>query len=341
MEDIYFNPTSLRPKATEGFAGLAGGQAVQDQELYGRSVGLQNLMQGMHASTYAQDEPVRQSARLKDIYTNKAEGETVGPRKQAEVKHLQLGNQYDEGTMGARIAGKITESDKSAFEFKLQKMEEGLKYASIASMAMREYGPAGAAQVVARLKKMGMDVQDDPVVNYMLSGHDAAEIDRRIKTVHQAYDMANKEFRNKRYAEDAATNRTIIQANSHVTGAEIMAGRGGSFGLRLQAYSQQVQQEHPDWPKEKVQAEAVIRADNAQYGIGRPTDNAQRVQLEKRVGELQAVIPYIPENTPLGKRLRKELDELRRQRTSGSSSGATAAPAAGGAGTAQDPIKLD
>jgi hypothetical protein len=293
MADINYNQAVPRPDTGWKPRGFLAGMAYgTDRARYDEQAGLQDIMTKAKAGEWFADAPVRETGRLKDIATNTAEAATVGPRKHGEVEKLQLGNQYDKGTLSTRIADTIRKSGEGDWDLAIKKTQQGLSIAAMMAQAAGEYGPAGAANMVQQLKSRGIDVQNDPVVNYVMSAPDRQQQQARLNEIWHGLSMADQGFRTQRQrgSDDMAVQTLRNQGGVDAAGARTSHDREHEIGMKVM--TDEVKEQNPTWSPAKVAAEAYRRFSIARSGIGR-TETSQDKANAKEVAELKAMLPLI------------------------------------------------
>lgn len=274
MADLNYNPAIQRPQTD--VPGLAGMWAMRDRGMYDQQSQLQQLMDVNKFSDYMQDAPVRQTKRLSDIATNQAEAETVMGRKRAEVEQTTLANDYNRQTLQARVGQGIAEAGLKEQEAGLQKIQQGLSYSAMMMQAMGQYGPAGAAQVLQQLRARGINVENDPVVQYVMSAGDAQQMKGRIEEVFQAFNHANQTYRTELMKANKQKEIETLKADRALEAARIKTGAEKEHDESIKAFEAELKQQHPNWTPAQIKAEAVRQYQAGRYGVQRQETTADR-----------------------------------------------------------------
>lgn len=276
MADLNYNPGAQRP--TLDVPGLSGMWAARDRQAYDQQTQLSQLMGQQKFSEYMQDAPVRESARGSNIATNRATEATIMGQKQGESDRLELENKYNRGTLSARMGQGIAEAGQKEQGAALAKMQQGLGYAAMMTQALGQYGPAGASHVLQTLRQRGINVENDPVVNYVMSASDPKQMQSRITEVHSAFNMASQEFRTSQMREQEHTQREILAANSRVTVAGIRQPGEKEHDETVKAFATELKEANPTWSSAKVQAEAFRAYQRGRYGAQKLEDSETQAQ---------------------------------------------------------------
>ena len=281
----YFNPESINPGTGWKPTGALGGRAwMQDRMRHKQAMDLQSIIQQMEIQkqqneldTFEADDPVRRAARDEKIATSNAVAGTIGATKEADLNEKLLKNRksanenYEaEQTQTARVATVLAQEAAKQREAGLQKLQTGHFLASTLATAAGS-GPAAVASVRAQMQKLGMNLDEDPVAQWILGGKDIKEVQARAKMMTDAYNQASPKFR-----EEMEKQRLANQGHLDVEGlrgqnriAEIKAGATQKESSALEEMRRARTPEEAIWkaaavlanpeidPKVKAEAEAV------------------------------------------------------------------------------------
>lgn len=341
MPSDYFNVNAVKPDMSALPAAMQGAAAMQDRQAYQRALGLQQLVQSMSAGQQAAEMPSKIGA---NVATNQATAATIGPQKQAELEQTQLGNQFNRETMGSRVAKTGAESADTVRKEKLNRLKDGVMYSTAIVDALGTHGPAGASAVVQHMKQAGIDVQNDPVVNYVLSATDADEARTRAKYVQYMYHRLDNHYATEEMKSDRELTKAILSANvkSDVANKEHSAATK-EHDIRWQAAGDIARSEFPNDPVAQRKRQLQIY-DSGKFGAAKPVDTAEGRKLEDSISDIEKVIGYFKPTDPMRKQLEQHLESLKAQRRTPvplygvGGGGGGAQPR--GTGTADDPIIL-
>lgn len=336
MADInYFNPDSYNPAGKMNVPGLAGMWAAKDRQRYESQASLQDVMHAAETEKgvkqfgeWKQEAPLRQMTREAGMEKQRALKDFGYADTLADVEKKQISNAHDYGTLDARMASTITDSAKKQHEFALEKMQQGLHLSTMMMDALGSSGPAGAAQMVQQLKQRGIDVQNDPVVNHVLSAPNPAEMQKRLKQVQNAFNMADQGYRTHLMTAASTLEGQRLRAQATVTAAGSRLPGEKEHEETIGAFRARLKEEHPDWSEARVRYEANKQYQAGKYGAQK-LDDTQARENARLIREYKELLPHLREDSPHRARLEKAIKD------------AGATTTIRGSGTASDPYKLD